>query len=288
MRRSCPSRAEFRSIPHSRRLIIYYAEAIWSDVELIRQSAPLVHNITNFVVMNTTANALLAIGASPVMAHASQEVEEMTGLAGSLVLNIGTLSVPWVDAMILAGRQANNKAVPVVIDPVGAGATSFRDQSLQRILAAVRPSVIRGNASEIRALRYAEKGTRGVDSSLTSDQALESARALAETLQCVVCISGATDVIVSPRELIRVSNGHPMMARVTGLGCTATALIAAFSAVNPSPLHATAHAMAVMGIAGEMAAVQSPGPGSLQMHFLDALYMLRSGDIESRLMLAVE
>lgn len=288
MRRSCPSRAEFRSIPHSRRLIIYYAEAIWSDVELIRQSAPLVHNITNFVVMNTTANALLAIGASPVMAHASQEVEEMTGLAGALVLNIGTLSVTWVDAMILAGRQANNKAVPVVIDPVGAGATSFRDQSLQRILAAVRPSVIRGNASEIRALRYAEKGTRGVDSSLTSDQALESARALAETLQCVVCISGATDVIVSPRELIRVSNGHPMMARVTGLGCTATALIAAFSAVNPSPLHATAHAMAVMGIAGEMAAVQSPGPGSLQMHFLDALYMLRSGDIESRLMLAVE
>ena len=288
MRRSCPSRAEFRSIPHSRRLIIYYAEAIWSDVELIRQSAPLVHNITNFVVMNTTANALLAIGASPVMAHASQEVEEMTGLAGALVLNIGTLSVTWVDAMILAGRQANNKAVPVVIDPVGAGATSFRDQSLQRILAAVRPSVIRGNASEIRALRYAEKGTRGVDSSLTSDQALESALALAETLQCVVCISGATDVIVSPRELIRVSNGHPMMARVTGLGCTATALIAAFSAVNPSPLHATAHAMAVMGIAGEMAAVQSPGPGSLQMHFLDALYMLRSGDIESRLMLAVE
>ena len=288
MRRSGPSRAEFRSIPHSRRLIIHYAEAIWSDVELIRQSAPLVHNITNFVVMNTTANALLAIGASPVMAHAPQEVEEMTGLAGSLVLNIGTLSVPWVDAMILAGRQANNKAVPVVIDPVGAGATSFRDYSLQRILAAVRPSVIRGNASEIRALRYAEKGTKGVDSSLTSDQALEAARALAETLQCVVCISGATDVIVSPRELIRVSNGHPMMARVTGLGCTATALVAAFSAVNPSPIRATAHAMAVMGIAGEMAAAQSPGPGSLQMHFLDALYMLRSGDIESRLMLAVE
>ena len=272
----------------SRRLAINYAQVLWHDVELIRQRAPLVHNITNFVVMNTTANALLAIGASPVMAHASQEVEEMTDLAGALVLNIGTLSVTWVDAMILAGRQANSKAVPVVIDPVGAGATSFRDQSLQRILAAVRPSVIRGNASEIRALRYAEKGTRGVDSSLTSDQALEAARALAETLQCVICISGATDVIVSPRELICVSNGHPMMARVTGLGCTATALIAAFSAVNPSPLHAAAHAMAVMGIAGEMAAVQSPGPGSLQMHFLDALYMLRSGDIESRLMLAVE
>lgn len=238
--------------------------------------------------MNTTANALLAIGASPVMAHAPQEVEEMAGLAGALVLNIGTLSTAWMDAMILAGRQANSKAVPVVIDPVGAGATSFRDQSLQRLLAAVRPSVIRGNASEIRALQYAEKGTKGVDSIHTSEHALDAARALAETLQCVVCISGETDLIVSPRELIRVSNGHPMMARVTGLGCTATALIGAFSAVNPSPLQATAHAMAVMGIAGEMAAAQSPGPGSLQLHFLDALYMLRSEDIESRLMLAAE
>lgn len=238
--------------------------------------------------MNTTANALLALGASPVMAHAVEEVEEMVGFAGALVLNIGTLSAAWVDAMILAGRQANRKGIPVVVDPVGAGATSFRDQTMQRLLAEVRPAVIRGNASEIRALYYAEQGTKGVDSTHTSEQALDAARALAVAIQCVVCTSGETDVVVSPQGVIRVSNGHPMMPRVTGLGCTATALIGAFAAVDPSPFEATAHAMAVMGIAGEIAAAHSAGPGSLQVHFLDALYQLRAQDIESRLKLSVE
>jgi hydroxyethylthiazole kinase len=272
----------------SRRLVINYAESVWHDVELIRQRAPLVHNITNFVVMNTTANALLALGASPVMAHALEEVEEMAGIAGALVLNIGTLSPAWVDAMVLAGRQANRKQVPVVIDPVGAGATNFRNETMKRLLAEVRPAVIRGNASEIRALYYAEQGTKGVDSTHTSEQALDAARALAGVFQCVVCISGETDVIVAPQGVIRVSNGNAMMPRVTGLGCTATALIGAFAAVNPSAFHSTAHAMAVMGIAGEMAAEHSPGPGSLQVHFLDALYQLQAGDIESRLRLSEE
>jgi hydroxyethylthiazole kinase len=238
--------------------------------------------------MNTTANALLAIGASPVMAHALEEVEEMAAIAGALVLNIGTLSAAWVDAMALAGQQANRKGVPVVIDPVGAGATSLRNQTMKRLLAEVRPAVIRGNASEIRALYYVERGTKGVDSTHTSEQALDAARALAGALQCVVCTSGETDVIVSAQGVIRISNGHPMMPRVTGLGCTATALIGAFAAVNPSPFQATAHAMAVMGISGEMAAAQSPGPGSLQLHFLDALYQLQARDIESRLKLTVD
>ena len=256
-------------------------------MELIRQRAPLVHNITNFVVMNTTANALLALGASPVMAHALEEVAELAGLAGALVLNIGTLSPAWVNAMVLAGREANRKGIPVVIDPVGAGATSFRDETMRRLLAEVRPTVIRGNASEIRALYYVDRGTKGVDSTHTPEQALEAARALVEALQCVVCVSGETDVIVAPEGLIRVSNGHPMMPRATGLGCTATALAGAFLAVNPSPFQATAHAMAVMGIAGEMAAEHSPGPGSLQLHILDALYQLQASDIERRLRLTV-
>jgi hydroxyethylthiazole kinase len=175
-----------------------------------------------------------------------------------------------------------------VIDPVGAGATSLRNQTMKRLLAEVRPAVIRGNASEIRALHHVERGTKGVDSTHTSEQALDAARALARALQCVVCTSGETDVIVSAQGVIRISNGHPMMPRVTGLGCTATALIGAFAAVNPSPFQATAHAMAVMGIAGEMAAAQSPGPGSLQLHFLDALYQLQARDIESRLKLTVD
>ena len=272
----------------SRRLVINYAQSVWHDVELIRQRAPLVHNITNFVVMNTTANALLALGASPVMAHALEEVEEMAGIAGALVLNIGTLSPAWVDAMVLAGRQANRKGIPVVIDPVGAGATNYRNETMKRLLAEVRPAVIRGNASEIRALYYAEQGTRGVDSTHTSEQALDAARALAGALECVVCTSGETDVIVASQGVIRVANGNAMMPRVTGLGCTATALIGAFAAVNPSPFHTTAHAMAVMGIAGEMAAEHSPGPGSLQVHFLDALYQLQAGDIASRLRLSEE
>jgi hydroxyethylthiazole kinase len=265
-----------------------YAQAVWHDVELIRQRAPLVHNITNFVVMNTTANALLALGASPVMAHAAEEVEEMAGLAGALVINIGTLSAAWVDAMLLAGKQANRKGIPVVIDPVGAGATAFRNQTMQRLLAQVKPAVIRGNASEIRALEYAGQATKGVDSTHTSEQALDAAQALARAVGCVVCTSGAVDTIVSAEGVLRVANGHPMMTKVTGLGCTATALVGAFSAVNPSVREAAAYAMAVMGIAGEMAAAKSTGPGSLQLHFLDALYELSAADIESRLKLTAD
>lgn len=291
-RRGLNPRARPRARTHliwfSRRLIINYAPSVWQDVELVRQRAPLVHNITNFVVMNTTANALLALGASPVMAHALEEVEEMAGIAGAVVLNIGTLSPAWVDAMVLAGKQANRKGIPVIIDPVGAGATSFRNQTMKRLLSEVRPAVIRGNASEIRALHSAGLGTKGVDSTHTSEQALDAARALADELNCVVCTSGATDVIVSAEGVARVANGHPMMPRVTGLGCTATALIGAFAAVNSSPFRAAAHAMAVMGIAGEMAAVKSPGPGSLQLHYLDALYQLQAADVQARLKLTME
>jgi hydroxyethylthiazole kinase len=263
-----------------------YADNLWQDVERIRAQAPLVHNITNFVVMNTTANALLALGAAPVMAHALEEARDMAGLASALVLNIGTLSPPWIEAMLEAGKEANRRGIPIVLDPVGAGATRFRTKTVQDLLGALRITVLRGNASEVRALFYAEQATRGVDSRHTADEALGAARALAEACQCVVCASGAADLVVSPDRVIRVSNGHKMMPRVTGLGCTASALIGAFVAVNPSPLLATVHAMAVMGIAGEIAAQRSPGPGSLQVHFLDTLYLLKREDIDARLKIA--
>ncbi len=243
------------------------------------------HNITNYVVMNTTANALLAIGASPVMAHAVEEVEEMTAIARALVINIGTLSSPWIDAMVMAGRKARGKGVPVVLDPVGAGATRFRTTAVHKLLETAPPSIIRGNASEIRAVLYAEDATKGVDSTHASVEALEAARILSEHCRCVVSVSGATDLIVSDRSVIRVSNGHPMMPRVTGLGCTASALTGAFAAVNPDPFRAAAHAMAVLGIAGEMAAERSPGPGSLQLHILDALFLLAESDVRARLRL---
>ncbi len=259
------------------------AGLIWRDVTRIRAEAPLVHNITNYVVMNTTANALLALGASPVMAHAIEEVAEMTGLARALVLNIGTLSAQWIEAMVVAGRQANAKGIPVVLDPVGAGATSFRTQSARRLIGEVAPAIVRGNASEIRALVHSECATKGVDSSHASEEALTAARELSVECNAVVSVSGAVDVIVSGGKVARVSNGHPLMPRVTGLGCTATALTGAFAAVNPSPFEAAVDAMAVMGIAGEMAGELAQGPGSFQMHFLDALHLLRESDIRDRL-----
>jgi hydroxyethylthiazole kinase len=259
------------------------AAAIWNDVESIRAQAPLVHNITNYVVMNTTANALLALGASPVMAHAEDEVEEMVALARALVINIGTLSAAWVEAMLKAGRAARRKSVPIILDPVGAGATRFRTAAAERLMGETPPAVIRGNASEVRALFTAERETKGVDSTHASEQALEAAQALAERHHCVVSVSGATDLIVSANAVFRVSNGHPLMRRVTGLGCAATALTGAFAAVNPWPAAAAAHAMAVMGIAGEMAAMRALGPGSFQVHFLDALYLLQESDIRGKL-----
>jgi len=247
-----------------------------------------VHNITNFVVMNLTANALLALGASPVMAHAEEEVEEMVGLARALVINIGTLSRPWVHSMIEAERAAWDRRIPIVLDPVGAGATRFRTETAHRLMNEVPPTIVRGNASEIRALCNADHVTKGVDSVHGPEEALEAARALAERYRCVVSISGATDLIVDGEGVIRIRNGHPMMPRVTGLGCTATALTGAFAAVNPAPLRAAAHAMAVMGIAGELATVECHGPGTFQVRFLDALYLLRESDIQDRLRMEPE
>jgi hydroxyethylthiazole kinase len=257
--------------------------AIWADVESIRRRAPLVHNITNYVVMNSSANALLALGASPVMAHAEEEVEDMVALAGALVINVGTLSPPWIRAMHRAARRARELGVPLVLDPVGAGATPYRTGTVHQLLAAASPTVIRGNASEIMAVAAAGGATKGVDSTAESDAAVDAARHLSRTHGCVACVSGATDYVVDGTELIAIRNGHPLMPRVTGLGCAASALCGAFAAVNPQPLAATAHAMAVMGIAGEIAAEKAAGPGTLQLHFLDALHNLSEESIASRL-----
>ncbi len=256
---------------------------IWQDLQRIRAQVPLVHNITNYVVMNCTANALLAIGASPVMAHAVEEVEEMAGLAQALVINIGTLSAPWVEAMVRAGKEAGRRKLPVVLDPAGSGTTQFRTTSAQRLIQEIHPTVIRGNASEIRSLLRTGPGARGVDSRHLPEEVLEDARALSRSAGCVVSVSGPVDLIVEAGTVARVANGHPLMSKVTGMGCTASAITGAFAAVNPAPFQAAAHAMAVMGIAGEMAAVRAAGPGSFQLHFLDALHCLQESDITQRL-----
>jgi len=260
---------------------------VWEDVAKIRETTPLVHNITNYVVMNTTANALLALGASPVMAHAQEEVADMVRLAGALVINIGTLSPHWVRAMHRAAQRASSLGVPIVLDPVGAGATAYRTETARALARETPPTIIRANASEIMAMVVADSITKGVDSTVLPEQALEAAQQLGRAYGCVVCVSGATDYITDGGRVIKVLNGHPMMPRVTGLGCVASALCGAFAAVNGSPLQATAHAMAVLGIAGERAAERAGGPGSLQTHLLDALYNLTEQQIAEHLRVEV-
>jgi hydroxyethylthiazole kinase len=254
-------------------------QSIDHDLNNIRGTTPLVHNITNFVVMNSTANALLAIGASPVMAHALEEVEEMTSISSALVINIGTLSQTWVESMELALATAHLNNIPVVFDPVGAGATTFRTKTCLRLLQHTNPAVIRGNASEIMALAGAQQKTKGVDSSAAETAAEDAANELAHTYNCVVCVSGAIDLITDGKSNILVHNGEPMMPKVTGLGCTASAVVGAFCAVNSNYLDATTNAMTVMGICGEIAAQQANGPGTLQLHFIDALHNINNKTI---------
>lgn len=255
---------------------------IWADLQAIRGGAPLVHNVTNWVVMDVTANALLALGASPVMAHALDEVEEMAALAGAVVLNMGTLDQAWIASMTATLAAARKHGKPVVFDPVGAGATRLRTETARRLLEAGGISVIRGNASEIAALSGAAGRTKGVDS---LDESLKMADA-GETLTrwCdVVVISGEKDVVVGRDRRCVLGNGCAMMTRVTGMGCTATTLVGAFLAVQPDRFLAAAHAMAVTGIAGELARDVSAGPGSLRMHFLDSLHNLDEQTIAARL-----
>ena len=265
-------------------------DSLWADVLAVRQQQPLVHNITNFVVMNYNANALLALGAAPVMAHAREEVVDMAGIAQALVLNIGTLEPRWIESMRLALQKARERGIPVVLDPVGAGATPYRNQAVAELLEAGNPTVLRGNASEILSVAGVAAATRGVDSSAASDDAVRAARELTSRLDAVVCVSGATDHVLAPDgRHARLSNGHVWMTRVTGVGCSASALIGAFSAVQPDAFHATTAAMAYLGVVGEVAAEQvqaaGRGVGHLQIALLDGLQLLDAATFRARLRL---
>lgn len=269
------------------------AQDLWSDIEAVRSGAPLVHSITNLVVMNLNANVLLAAGASPVMAHAHEEVRDMVGIAQSLVLNIGTLDPYWVQSMKLALAAAKAKGIPVVLDPVGAGATPYRNQTLDELLAVGAPTVIRGNGSEIMSTANAAIKTRGVDSSASANDALDAARALAARTQGTVCVSGEIDHILDAQgRAARLSNGHVWMTRITGVGCSLTALIGAFCVVQPDAWRATTSAMALMSVAGEVAAEQAHrqgrGVGTMAALLLDALQLLDAEAFLARVRLAVD
>lgn len=247
---------------------------LWQHIEKVRQTSPLVQNITNYVVMNNTANALLAAGASPIMAHAHPEIDEMATICQAIVLNIGTLDEYKVKSMLLAIKKAGELGKPTVLDPVGAGATGYRNETLSQLLE-YGPTVIRGNASEILALaKQNTETTKGVDSTAQSNEALSAAKSLNKEYGSVVCISGETDIVVNGDREIHLSNGHALMAKVTGMGCSVSALIGAFIAVVEDKTEAVAAAMALMGVVGELAEKQSSGPGSLQMHLLDKLHNL--------------
>ncbi len=256
------------------------SEKAAANLKLVREKKPLIHNITNFVVMNYTANALLAMGASPVMAHAPNEVEDMVSFAGALVLNIGTLTDPWIQSMIVAGKKATQLGTPIILDPVGSGATSLRTQSAKRIINNTKTTVIRGNASEVLSMRDENSVTKGVDSIHSVDEAAETASALAKELETTLAITGPVDLVTDGQKIVRISNGHELMGFVTGTGCTATAVIGAFLAVDADPVSATATALAFWGLAGEKAAEKSNAPGSFMIGLLDALYEITPDILE--------
>lgn len=252
------------------------------NLELVRKQNPLVTNITNYVVTNSTANALLALGASPIMTHAVEEVEELMVFSSALVINLGTVARTYAESMPVAWAAANKNNVPVVLDPVGAGATKLRTDLPLDLLAKYQPAIIRGNGSEIMTLAGASGGAKGVDSTQGSESAMAGAKALAQVHKCAVVVSGEVDVVTDGERVARVKGGTDMMPRVTGLGCTATALCGAFAGVQKDFFIAATCAMAVMKIAGSMAAEKASGPGTLQLHFYDALYNMNASDINLR------
>jgi hydroxyethylthiazole kinase len=247
----------------------------------LRAERPLVHNITNYVAMTIAANVLLALGASPAMVHAREEVEDFVANSRALAINIGTLSPPWVEAMTLAVAKATSLGKPWVLDPVGCGATPYRTR-VSADLAAMRPAIIRGNASEIMSLAgEAGAAGKGVDSTAGSDAAIEAARSLAGGTGAVVAVTGETDYVTDGVATFAIEGGHALMPLSTALGCALTACVAAFAAVRP-PLEAAVAALAVYAAAGAEAASRCRGPGHLPAELCDALYAMDMATLERR------
>ena len=252
-------------------------------LRVLRERRPLVHQITNYVVMNETANATLALGALPVMAHALEEVEEMVGLAGALVLNIGTLSPQWVEAMIAAGKAANADGIPVVLDPVGAGATRYRTETTRRILSEVGVTVLRGNQGEVATLVGAEAEVRGVESIGAAGDAADLARTAARNLGLIASVTGVVDRVSDGTRVLAVANGHELLATVTGTGCMSSAMTGCFlAAKRDESLEAAAEALAAFGVAAEDAARDAKGPGTFHANLYDALAALDPETLDGR------
>jgi hydroxyethylthiazole kinase len=254
----------------------------------MREAKPLVHNITNYVVMNETANATLALGALPVMAHAGEEVEEMAGIASALVVNIGTLSPHWVEAMLLAGAAATARGIPIVLDPVGVGATEYRTVTAHRILDAVGVTVLRGNAGEVATLVGAHAEVRGVESIVAGLEPGGRGRPGAPRGGGVVSVTGPVDHVSDGERVLAVANGHELLSTVTGTGCMSSALTGCFLAAKPGePVEAAAEALAAFGVAAEDAARGADGPGTFHARLYDGLYALDPETLDERVRIEV-
>lgn len=245
----------------------------------VRSKRPLVHHITNYVTVNDCANVTICVGAAPVMAHSIDEVAEMVSMAGALVLNIGTLDAAQVGSMQRAGQRANELGIPIILDPVGAGATRFRTNTVFRLFNELDIAVIKGNAGEIATLAGAEGEVRGVDSYGVKGDPVQIAKDLAQKLGTTVVVSGATDIVSDGTRTLLVDNGHELMGKVSGTGCMAASVTGAFAAVSNDRVVSTAAALAVFGLAGEKAALRSIGPASFKQALLDELYNLTPEDL---------
>ncbi|MEM7642222.1 MAG: hydroxyethylthiazole kinase [Pseudomonadota bacterium] len=248
-------------------------------LDAMRAAAPLVQNLTNYVAMNVMANVMLAAGASPAMVHAREEAAEFAGLASAVTVNIGTLDAEWADCMALAAGAAAARGIPWILDPVAAGATALRRETCARLLD-LSPTIVRGNASEILALSGAAARGRGADAVDSVDAAQDAARDLARRLGTVVAVTGPVDFVTDGARAARVSNGDPMMPRVTALGCALTGVVGAVAA-TASAFEGTVAALAYYGAAGERARRRAGGPGSFQVAFLDALHALRGAELDA-------
>jgi len=245
----------------------------------VREARPLVHHITNYVTVNDCANITLCAGGTPVMAEAPEEAAEMAAIASSLVLNIGTLNETQIESMILAGRMANERGIPVILDPVGAGATQYRTTTSKRLLDELQVTVLKGNAGEIGVIAGVEAVVRGVDSHALAGDPLMIAGGLAKRLGCTVAVSGATDVVTDGKRSLLVDNGHPLMGSISGTGCMAASVIGVFCGVSDDPVTAVAAAFAALGLAGERAAALSKGPLSFKAALFDELANLTPRDL---------
>ena len=250
----------------------------------IRSKVPLVWNFSNFVSMDIAANALLSIGASPAMAHAKEEAKDFSQICkttiGALTINIGTFDPYWQECALEAAKNANENSVPWVLDPVGTGASSFRNKNVEELMK-FKPTILRGNGSEIMTVAGLSGGGKGVDTTSTSNDALDAAISTAKQNKIIVAVTGATDYVTDGKITYSIEGGHEVMTKITATGCALSCLIGAAIAVGEDKLLSTASMIGIYGLAGEMASKISRGPGSLRMNLLDNLYNISSDEIIS-------